>query len=374
MQYYDKDAILKSLSIDDIVKIIESLGCTDYKISSGNIILNTYYCHGGDSPDKLIYYPNEGFYGRFKCYTCGDSYNIIEFVIRVNRLKKKTVTWYKAISYIVSITSHNFVYKSDEKFHRCDNSWLNKFKKATSSLNECAPIDENILEIFEYTPHEMFLSDNISREVLSTFEISYWGNTNQIVIPHRDRNQRLIGIRGRYIDEEDVAAIGKYVPLNIEGRFLSHKLSNNLYGIHINQNKIKSCKKCLLLESEKGVMQNHTYFGDDDFALAVCGSELHEVQIKLLLDYLKVEEVILGFDKEYHEHDGWDGEFYKNKLFKQVKPLLPYCKVSILWDKHDWLDYKDAPTDKGKDTLLNLLEEKVEITMEDIKLQEENYV
>ena len=45
-------------------------------------------------------------------------------------------------------------------------------------------------------------------------------------------------------------------------------------------------------------MQNHSYFGDDDFSLAVCGSEISDEQIKLLLDYLKIEELILGFDKE----------------------------------------------------------------------------
>ena len=104
--------------------------------------------------------------------------------------------------------------------HICDMSWLKKFgKNKSTDIIDCEPIDEHVLEMFEYTPHEVFLNDHISRETLSTFEISYWGNTNQIVIPHRDRHQNLIGIRGRYLDEEDVENIGKYVPLNIEGKF-----------------------------------------------------------------------------------------------------------------------------------------------------------
>ena len=32
-------------------------------------------------------------------------------------------------------------------------------------------MDEHVLEMFEYTPHEVFLNDHISRETLSTFEI-----------------------------------------------------------------------------------------------------------------------------------------------------------------------------------------------------------
>ena len=127
-----------------------------------------------------------------------------------------------------------------------------------------------------------------------------------------------------------------------------------------------SCRKCLLLESEKGVMQNHSYFKDNDYSLAVCGSEISEEQIRLLLNYLKIEELILGFDKEYKDPCGWDGEIYKNKLFKKIKPIVPYCKVSILWDKNGLLEFKAAPTDRGEAVLLKLLEEKIEITMEDI--------
>lgn len=378
MPYYDKDAILAALTKEQVIKIVLDLGSENYRTDSqGNLIFQTI-CHGGDSY-KLYYYhePFEDYPGRvFHCYTsCSESFSIFELVIRANRTKGKTITWYQAVSYVASMSNSITLEPTEKPKHICDISWLKKFGRARENgLSDCPTIDEHILEMFEYTPHEAFLNDNISRETLSLFEISYWGNTNQIVIPHRDRNQNLIGIRGRYLDEEDIDTIGKYVPLNIEGKFLSHRLSNNLYGIHVNQNKIKSCKKCLLLESEKGVMQNHSYFGANDFSLAVCGSEISETQIRLLLDYLKIEELILGFDKEYIEHDGWDGEIYRNKLFKKIKPIIPYCKVSILWDKENLLDYKDAPTDKGKEILMKLLDEKIEITMDDINLMNEGVV
>lgn len=370
MPYFDKDAILAALTKEQVIKIMLDLGSETYKTDSqGNLIFQTV-CHGGSSY-KLYYYhePSEDYPGRvFHCYTsCSESFSVFEMVIRANRAKGKTITWYQAVSYVARMSNSITLEKIDKPKQTCDISWLKKFGKVKNNdIMDCLGIDEHILEIFEYAPHEIFLNDFISRETLSLFEISYWGSTNQIVIPHRDRNQNLIGIRGRYLDEEDINNIGKYVPLNIEGKFLSHRLSNNLYGIHVNQNKIKKCKKCLLLESEKGVMQNHSYFGDDDFSLAVCGSEISENQIRLLLDYLKIEELILGFDKEYKNHEGWDGEIYRNKLFKKIKPIVPYCKVSILWDKDDCLDYKDSPTDKGKETLMKLLDKKIEITMEDI--------
>lgn len=377
MPYYDKNEILKALTKEQVIKIVTDLGSDGYKTdSSGNLIFQTV-CHGGNSY-KLYYYheATDKYAGRtFHCYTgCSGSFSVYELVIRAKRTQGITYTWYQAVSYVANQINMKPVEHIKIQKHICDMSWLKKFNKNKRfEIIDCNPINEHFLELFEYTPHEAFLNDHISRETLSMFEISYWGKTNQIVIPHRDRNQNLIGIRGRYLDDEDIENIGKYVPLNIENNFLSHKLSYNLYGIHINQNKIKACRKCLLLESEKGVMQNHSYFGDDDFSLAVCGSEISKEQIKLLLDYLKIEELILGFDKEYKDPYGWDGDLYKNKLFKKIRSIIPYCKVSIIWDKNGWLNYKDAPTDKGKDVLLNLLDNKIEITMEDITLEETIY-
>jgi hypothetical protein len=38
----------------------------------------------------------------------------------------------------------------------------------------------------------------------------------------------------------------------------------------------------------------------------------------------------------------------------------------LLLDSKDRLDYKDSPTDKGKDVLLQLLDEKIPITMDEV--------
>ena len=110
------------------------------------------------------------------------------------------------------------------------------------------------------------------------------------------------------------------------------------------------------------------------FSLAVCGSEISDEQIKLLLDYLKIEELILGLTKNIRIRMDGTVSCTKIKLFKKIRPIIPYYKVSILWDKDGVLDYKDAPTDKGKETLLKLLDDKVEITMEDITLEGTYYV
>ena len=98
--YLDKDAILNSLTKEDIIKIVTYFGSSYPKTDSNGDLIFQSVCHGSDSW-KLYYYhePNEdkGYKGRtFHCYSkCSDSFNVVELVIRANRVKGKTVTCIK---------------------------------------------------------------------------------------------------------------------------------------------------------------------------------------------------------------------------------------------------------------------------------------
>ncbi len=386
--YLNKDEILNSLTKDDITRIVTFLGSGQPRHDNkGNLIFQTI-CHNLPDPSnsyKLYYYhePQGKHPGRvFHCYSgCDDSFNIIELVMRANRLQGKTLTWYKALYWIGSFTGKLSILNDEQleiqKNRINDFSWINRIKtvvtKEHDSVEEFKEIDEHILEIFCYFPHELWLKDNISLEALGRFEIGYFGLTNQITIPHRDMNNRLIGIRGRYIDKEDIDNIGKYVPLKINGKFLAHQLGNNLYGLNVVKDKVMKCKKIMLVEGEKSCMQAYTYFGEDSFVCAVCGSNITPEQIRIILQDLKVTEVIVGFDKEYEDPDGYDATIYYNKLVIAVAPLVPYVRVSLLLDKKNLLPYKGSPTDKGKEILLKLLDDKIPITIKEVQevLEEE---
>ena len=369
--YLNKDAILNSLTKEDIIKICAELGCSDYKEDSqGNLCFSTSICHGGDSPYKLIYYIDSR---TFHCFTCSDTYGIVELVIRAMRLKGRTLTWFKSLYFIAKVTG-KISYISSSKTSRdkdiiSDFEWINKLKNAqkkSKSVPTLSDINENILDIFWYAPYQGWLDEHISREALSRFEIGYYGLTNQITIPHRDMNERLIGIRGRFLDEKDVRQFGKYVPIQIEGRFLSHQLGSNLYGLHVAKNKIEQCKKIMLVEAEKSVLQAYSYFGDDSFVVGLCGFNITQTQIRIMLEKLQVEEVIVGFDRDYEEADSYEATAYYQKVIKKVAPLVPYCRVYLILDKEHRLGYKDSPTDKGKDTLIELMKEKILITMDEV--------
>ena len=107
--YLDQKKILDSLTDEDIIKICAELGSPEYKRDSqGNLCFSTVICHNGDSPYKLVYYQNSKL---FSCFTCGDTYGIIELVIRANRLRGRTLTWYKALYEIGRITGR--LYEKD---------------------------------------------------------------------------------------------------------------------------------------------------------------------------------------------------------------------------------------------------------------------
>ena len=376
MAYLDKNAILSSLTRDDVKKIIEGLGCADYKEDSqGNLCFSTALCHGGDSPYKLVYYePKSGDtehrYGIVHCYTCGDSYSLIELVIRANRVKGKTITWFKALSWIAQVTGRTdkTIEPPSPGLKKIDDwRWINRFKSAEyKKAIELPEINENILDIFSYLPYEGWIEEGISPEIMSEFEIGYYVRDNAISIPHRDTNGRLIGIRERHLDKQEAEAFGKYTPIRVENQILNHPLGQNLYGIWINKDRIMESRKVLLVEGEKSVLQCNSMFGDNSFALAVCGSNITQEQTRMLLEDLKVSEVIIGFDREYEDPYSYQAEIYKNKLLKKVIPIVPYCKVSLLLDDKDRLGYKDSPTDKGKNVLLELLDEKIEVTTKDV--------
>ena len=77
---------------------------------------------------------------------------------------------------------------------------------------------------------------------------------------------------------------------------------------------------------------------------------------------LGLREVIVALDRQYEklgneEHNKWVEHIKKNIIL----PLVPYVNISIIWDTNNLLDYKDSPTDKGKDILLKLMENKIPV-------------
>ena len=377
MPYIDKDKLLNSITREDFITILKALG--DYKYRKGpdgSVMTTTALCHGGDSSNKLYYYSNMNSdkHGLCVCMTCGDKYDIIQFVIRAFRSQGKSMNWHKALQWIavtlgrlddVSIEDASAKIKKVDDF-----SWINRIKSAInkdeSVTKETKEVNENVLDLFSYTPHEAWLNDGCSIEALDRFEIGYYSQQDCISIPHRDEYGKLIGVRGRNLDPHILETAGKYLPLKINGHWLKHALGEHLYGLWVTKDYVKKIGKIMLVEAEKSCVQAYTMFGDESYVAACCGSSITTAQVNICLN-LGISKIIYAPDRDYHDPHSYEAEAWFNKQVLKLEPFLLYCQVYLVLDTENRLGYKDSPTDKGLDTFLELYEEKLEITMDDVK-------
>ena len=381
MPFINKDELLNSLTDNDIINICTELGNGNHKTdNNGNLCFSTQLCHGGDSPFKLVYYKNPS--GDFKtpvfrCYTCATTMSLIDLVIRANRLKGKQMTWYQALLWIARITGRvdDFAETGEIKHtERIDDfSWLDPLAAIKNRREKAIPhlkvIPETYLECFTYIPHELWLNDGVSRDAMDRFEIGYASWSNQITIPHRDIDGNLIGIRGRYIDKEDVEKIGKYVPIKLNGYVLSHSLGSVLYGAWVTKDKIKECKKALVVEGEKSCLKAYSMFKDNSYVVATCGSSISLTHQKILLNELGIEEIIYMPDKDYKgTHDSFAAESWFIKQKKKLAPFVPYVKTYLMADVDDTWEYKSNALDfNDRNKFIEEYDKKILITMDDLR-------
>lgn len=378
--YLDKDAIIESLTIKDVIAILTDLGSVppiDY--GDSGLAFQTV-CHGGTNTKLYYYHEGTDIYPAklFHCYTkCGESFGIIELVIRAKRAQGKTITFYQALRYIANITDNMFYSKGmrEKKDTNItdDWEWINKFKKKNQrtkrEIPQLSEISEHILELFYYAPHIEWLNDGISRNSIIKYEISYYGLTNKIIIPHRDLDGRLIGIRGRALCEREIEEGYKYMPITIEGETLSHKLGLNLYGLYHCQEAIKRMGKIMLVEGEKSALLGDTFYGANNFVVATCGSSLTDTQCQIIRS-LGVREVFIAYDKEYENHESRKAEVYYNKLLKLAHKLTPYVTVYLVMDRQNLLKKQESPLDRGKKVLEKLMKDKILITTKESSKKE----
>lgn len=321
-------------------------------------IFNTCLDHETGDSFKLYYYPETKL---FHVYTRGESYDIFELVKRA----KKFDEFIDAYKFIVQF----FHLKDDgssDNIKPLTDDWnifqtIEDFNKKTGDGKNNGAIQENLLEYFYplAAPIE-WQKDHISPEVMRYYGIRVDSALHKIIIPHRNINGELIGIRGRTYDPFELAEGKKYMPVFIQGDMYNHMLGKNLFGLYENKETIKRIKKVLIVESEKAVMQCASYYGVDNcFCVATCGSSLSQDQINLLMQ-LGITECILGYDREFEGGFGDpDTEAYEQKLLKTVKPLTLYFNTYIIMDYEHLTGYKDSPTDCGREVLEKLMKQKI---------------
>lgn len=364
---YDKDFIKEQITDEDVFNLLQDFGGNP--IDNGKAIISDTICHNepGMGSHKLYYYKaNQMCY----CYTgCSEpSFDIFELTRKVFRIQKnKELDFNDAIRWVaqklnIIVQLDNIDPEDDilEDWHYLDN--YNRIQEIELTKNNVIlkEYDKDILKRFNYnielTP---WLREGISQNAIEQNQIGYYPGEEQITIPHFDINDKLIGIRGRSLVEDEANKYGKYRPLKINGQLYNHPLSMNLYNLNNSKNNIQIIKKAILFESEKSTLLYQSFFGqENDISVAVCGSAVSEFQINLLLQN-GANEIVLAFDRDFEELGDDRFKRLKNKVSNLSKKYCNDVIISIIWDKEKITGLKDSPIDDGPKKFLQLFKERI---------------
>lgn len=346
----DYAEIISNLDTDSVIHLMTELGADRYD-DRGDFVIFPTICHNLESSEasmKLYFYKKNKM---FVCYTECGSMSIFKFLRTYYEERQIEYDWYQDIYEVVCNCSS---FKQKEGF----------IKPVYKSLKERYSVARKEVQLPEYSPNVLdcfikhyppeWLNEGISKLAMDKFNISYSISQNKIIIPHYDIDSRLVGIRGRALNEWEVENVGKYAPIRIENTWYKHPLSMNLYGLNVNRKNIRAHGLCFLFESEKAVMQMES-FHLPNCSVAVCGSNFNKYQLNILMKTCAPHEIILCFDKE--ELPGEDKYF--NKLWNICQKYKNYCNFSFVYDREGLLDLKDSPTDKGEETFIKLIGKRV---------------
>ena len=358
--YFNKDKIKENLELENIFDLVVELGGEPEYADSGLICQTICHNPPGEGSRKLYYYSNSNL---FRCYTsCDDTFDIFDLVIKAMKIQRDE-DWelYDAMNFI----SH-FFGLAGEAPSKEENNLINWeiFKKHDFDILldnkeiELPEYSNKILDNFTYPRIIPWEKEGISNEVCKDNLIGYYAGGEQITIPHFDMNNRLIGIRGRFIAQEDAERFGKYRPLYVNKVLYNHPLSMNLYNLNNSKENIKQSKSAIIFESEKSCLMFQSYYGkENDISVACCGSSISSYQINLLKQ-LGVKEIIIAFDRQFQELGDDEFKRLKRKLIGINKKYGTDVLITTIFDKNKLLPYKASPIDISKEIFEKLLLER----------------
>lgn len=333
----------EALTPEQIKEILEKYGVNHVHENQMYIQYPTC-CHNLEGGSHKLYYYKDSHI--FKCYTeCDSVFDVFELIQKMEELRDHECNLHDAIR-IVGFDPNERTEEDPEKIiDKQSIDYLTKINDISLPRMTYSGIQNDILSNFTFNEKyfEPWIREGITVEALQAFDIRYDITNLIIIIPHRDINGNVIGVRGRFMSEYSNV---KYMPITHNGVTLSHPLRGNLYGLYENKAVIEKSKTVILFESEKSVLKFSSFFGhENNFSVATCGNKVSNEQIQILQD-MGIKEVILAFDKDYdNSADQMTVQSHYNDIARR---LGVYFRTSVIFDYGNLLGLKDAPIDKGR--------------------------
>lgn len=360
--------LINKITTTDILRLMEKLGVPESSATYGNdCVIFPTICHNtidNNPSHKLYYYETSK---RFYCYTNCKSMSIFDLIIHVYNTRGFKMEFMQAYNILSNILSDRmktgFAVIQTPKIHdpnKIDKNWE----------EQLTVYNKHVLECFTQQPKflDPWLKEGIDYDVMIDFGVHFDMIRNRMVFPVIDHLGRLVGIRVRNFNQEDIDAGRKYMPLWHNEELYNCPKMMVVYGYYQNKSIIKRLKEAIVFEAEKSVLKYGSCFTQNK-SVAVGGSAFSQYHGKILKD-AGVEKIILAFDNDW----GDDGDkFYGlKKMLREGKKIQEMgFKVEIIYDwNEEFLGNKDAPIDLGRNIYSKLYRERKPI--EDILNKEEN--
>lgn len=351
--------IVASLTLEDVRNFLESLGVDQIVVNEDKeYLICPTICHNPiheAESMKLYWYHNNKI---FRCYTeCNEAMSIFELYRRYMSINEYPIDLEEAEIYVRQFVQHVILPTASARKEELD---LKKYQYDTT-IPEFKGYFAGTIDCGIKYYHPIWLRDGITKEAMDKFNIRYSIAQNKILIPHYDIKGKLIGIRGRAFNEDEIEQGRKYSPVQIGDTLYTHPLQFNLYGIDKHKEGIMRRKCAVICEAEKSVLLDEGYYGDLSNVVACCGSTFNKYQISLLTNVLGAQEIIIALDKEYTNWKDQKAQKYRKKIETACRKYLYQASFSYIWDMENLLQEKDSPLDKGKDIFEYLYKNRIKV-------------
>ena len=310
---------------DEIRNVLEEIGCTYIKQFNTNKGKSFKFGHDSESSGGAnIINISDLHYHSFSNSTDGDILTLTSEMLNISLGD--------SIKWLAKFLGLKFEYTLKEVKLPFMGFWkdYDKIKKHDNLEQITYPPSRNYYK--EYGVSLRWVKDNISLQTQEEFQVGYDLNTNRITYPWLDYKGDIIGIMGR-LNKDDMTEKEykyKYMPI------IPFNKGKNLFGFYQNYKDILNTNTLIICESEKSVMQAHSYGIKNVVALGC--KTITEYQEKLIKTLCC--NVILALD------EGVPFDYCKEQLLK-CKIINPFFTTDLY------------VLDMNKETNENIKEDKV---------------
>ena len=348
----DANEFIQTLNDRDIYSLLEHLGGNPKETNKGLDSSTICHNHDGTGKHNLRYFSESH---SFTCFSSCGTMSIYDLVSKVLELD-----FYNSFKYVLSFFNqsiYDMSYKQKSYEDDIDLSFFNReFKVESNKLKELSP---KVLNPYYDMYYQGWIDEGISIKTMQKYNIKTSIIDEQIIIPHYDEDNRLVGVRCRNLNKRLVDDGKKYMPVFQGGDMLNHSTGSVLYGLNFNKDMINKRRKIILFESEKSVMKLDSYIPDMSIGVCLSGSNLTNKQVDIIKS-LNVSEVIVALDREFNSIGDDEEKYFARKIEETfLNKLSVFANVSVIWDTKGLLNRSDSPIDKGLEVFKELLNDRI---------------